>query len=134
MERRASIFYPTVSAVLKAYAEIMMISSDSASSYVRDLPLLESALNRPRAAAYYEQADLIQQAASLLWGLVQNHPFVDGNKRTAFVVMVGFLRANGWMIDATVNDKFTLVIGVTQHFSPQDVAEWIREHVMPFDP
>ncbi|HEX3723586.1 MAG TPA: type II toxin-antitoxin system death-on-curing family toxin, partial [Nitrolancea sp.] len=117
---------------LNAYAEIMLISGDDADNYVRDFSLLESALNRPKAAAYYEEADLIEQAASLLWGIARNHPFVDGNKRAAYIVMVGFLRANGWSINAATDDKYTFMIAVAEHLTSQDVAEWIRARVTPY--
>lgn len=90
--------YPTVEDVLDTYAEIMEISHDDAVNYLRDLPLLESALNRPKAAAFSEDADLIEQVASVLWGIAKNHPFTDGNKRTAYVTMMTFLRANGWTV------------------------------------
>jgi death on curing protein len=94
--------------------------------------LLESALNRPRAAAHYEQAGLIEQAASLLWGIAKNHPFVDGNKRTAYVTMTAFLRANGWTVEVTVDEEYTFMIAVAEHLSPQEVAEWIRERVAEY--
>lgn len=132
MEQHASTVYPSVSEVLRAYAEIMLISGDDAGNYVRDLSLLESALNRPRASAYYEQADLIEQAASLVWGIAKNHPFVDGNKRTAYVVMVGFLGANGWTINADTDDKYTFMIAVAEHLTTEQVTQWIRERVTPY--
>ena len=54
--------------------------------------LIASALARPRQAAFYENADLLRQAATLCYGLVKNHPWVGGNKRTATVLMQTFLR------------------------------------------
>jgi death on curing protein len=132
MEEHGSTYYPTIADVLDSYAETMMIPSDDASNYVRDFSLLESALNRPRAAAHYEQAGLIEQAASLLWGIAKNHPFVDGNKRTAYVTMTAFLRANGWTVEVTVDEEYTFMIAVAEHLSPQEVAEWIRERVAEY--
>jgi death on curing protein len=132
MEEQGSTYYPTIADVLDSYAETMMIPSDDASNYVRDFSLLESALNRPRAAAHYEQAGLIEQAASLLWGIAKNHPFVDGNKRTAYVTMTAFLRANGWTVEVTVDEEYTFMIAVAEHLSPQEVAEWIRERVAEY--
>ena len=64
---------------------------------VRDLGALESALQRPQTG-YYET--IIEEAAALLESLVQNHPFVDGNKRVAFAVVDVFLRINGYTIVA----------------------------------
>ena len=62
---------------------------------LRDEGLLESALMRARSAAYYEDADLIRQAVLMAVGISQNQPFVDGNKRAAFVTLDVFLRING---------------------------------------
>lgn len=67
---------------------------------LRDLGLLESALRRPEMAAYYEEADLVRQAALLATGIAQNQPFADGNKRTTYVVCVRFLEGNGFRLTA----------------------------------
>ncbi len=125
--------YPTVEDALAYWAKILMISLDDARNQVRDLSLLESALNRPKTAAYYEAADVIEQAASLLCGIAKNHPFVDGNKRTAYVTMKAFLEANGWTINATTDDKFTFMVDVAERLTTQDAAEWIRERAKPYD-
>ena len=69
---------------------------------VHDRALLQSALARPQQiAAYGENADLIDLAAALTRGIVKNHPFVDGNKRTGFVAGVLFLEINGATFSAT---------------------------------
>jgi death-on-curing protein len=62
---------------------------------LREEGLLESALQRPRMAAYYEEANLVRQAALLAVGVAQAQAFLDGNKRTAFAVLDVFLRING---------------------------------------
>ena len=74
---------------------------------VRDLGLLESALARPKnLLAYANQAPtLAQLAATYAKGIVANHPFVDGNKRTAFIVSVTFLRLNGLRLTAAKEDR-----------------------------
>lgn len=64
--------YLTLDDVLAIHAEVMGAHASIARDYLRDESLLESALNRPKQAAYYEEADLVQQAATLLWGLVRN--------------------------------------------------------------
>ncbi len=69
---------------------------------VRDAALLDSALARPRQIAGYEpEADIVRLAAALSFGIVRNHPFVDGNKRTGFVVGVLFLELNGFRFEAS---------------------------------
>jgi len=69
---------------------------------VRDQALLDSALARPRQIAGYEpEADIVRLAAALTFGVVRNHPFVDGKKRTGFVVGVLFLELNGFRFGAS---------------------------------
>lgn len=75
-----------------------LIERYGGASGIRDVGALESALHRPQTG-YYET--LIQQAAGLCESLVQNHPFVDGNKRLAFAVVDVFLRINGYTITAS---------------------------------
>ena len=68
---------------------------------VRDVPLLRSALARPQNHLAYENSDIVELAAKYMAGIVQNHPFVDGNKRTGFVVGVLFLELNGYRFTAS---------------------------------
>lgn len=71
----------------------------------RDQNLLESALARPRQMfAYAENPNVTALAAALISGVVRNHPFIDGNKRTGFVLGVMFLELNGWQFKATEED------------------------------
>jgi death on curing protein len=62
---------------------------------IRDEGMLESALSRPRNKWEYERADVIDLAAAYAFGIIRNHPFVDGNKRVGFLTMAAFLRLNG---------------------------------------
>jgi death-on-curing protein len=125
----AEVRYPTPEEVTEYHAAVMGVVDADPGSGVRDWNLLLSALNRPRAAAYYEEADLIRQAATLLWGLVENHPFHDGNKRTAWVTAEAFLQANAHQVTATDDQIFPIVVGIAQGM-PLDAAEsWLREHV-----
>ena len=78
--------FPSVAEVLAAHNRL--IETFGGASGVRDRGALESALARPQSGYY---ADIIQQAAALLESLSQNHPFVDGNKRTAIAVTAAFL-------------------------------------------
>jgi death on curing protein len=72
--------------------------------FVRDVGLLDSALNRPRNRWNYGENDIVLLAASLLFGLAKNHPFEQGNKRTAFVASLIFLRVNGYIFVAPDSD------------------------------
>ena len=92
----------------------ILIHKYGGSSGVRDLTLLESAINRPFAT--YAQQSLypspISQAAVLLESLIGNHPFVDGNKRTGYLVFRAFLQENGYDINLNREEKYEFVINV----------------------
>lgn len=99
---------------------------------VFDRTLIESALARPQHAAAYEQADLIRQAATLCFGLIKNHPWLGGNKRTATALTEVFLRLNGWKVTAEVKDKVALVLAVeSDQYSIDDIEIWYRQHTHP---
>lgn len=74
--------------------------------------LIESALARPRHTARYEDADIIRQAATLYFGLIKNHPWLGGNKRTATAIVDEFLFRNRREIKAEVSDILDLVFGI----------------------
>jgi death on curing protein len=121
--------YPTPDEVAEYHAAVMGVADADPRSGVRDWNLLLSALTRPRAAAYYEEADLIRQAATLLWGLVENHPFHDGNKRTAWVTAEAFLQANGHQVTATDDQIFPIVVNIAQGMALDNADAWLREHI-----
>lgn len=104
--------YVGLEEVLALHAEIKGIPPGTARDHVHRMELLESALERARNAATYGDAGLVEQAATLMWGLVRSHPFSDGNKRTAFVVTRLFIELNGATLDMSENEKFQLVIGI----------------------
>jgi hypothetical protein len=80
---------------------------------------------------YY--ADLIEQAAALWESLAQNHPFIDGNKRTAFAATYTFLAINGGRITADAEGAYAFIMGLydTQTFDFDHLTPWLRRHVMP---
>lgn len=92
---------------------------------VRDRGLLESAIFRPRMGYY---ADVIEEAAALMESLVQNHPFHDGNKRTAFVASNAFLRLNGFRIRTASEsaEQFFLHNLRNGTFRFNVIVEWLR--------
>jgi death-on-curing protein len=101
-------------------------------SGVRDPGQLEAALFRPQTGYY---ADLIAEAAALWESLSQNHPFIDGNKRTAFNAMHAFLLINGLGLNAKIEDAIAFVLNLyeTRSFRFELIEPWLREHVVPFD-
>jgi death-on-curing protein len=95
---------------------------------IRDRGLLESALLRPVHAALYQNADIPTQAATLLFGLIRNHPFVQGNKRTATVVTFFFLERAGYRMEAALQEVLDIVYAIDRgEVSVQEVAEWFRK-------
>lgn len=101
-------------------------------SGLRDASLLESALTRPRnLLAYGDPApDIACLAAAYAYGIVANHPFVDGNKRTAFVVCRTFLLLNGRDFEATREDKVATFIQLAAgSIDEEALADWIRERL-----
>ena len=95
---------------------------------LRDMGALESALMRPQMG-YYD--GLVEEAAALLESLAVNHPFVDGNKRVAFVVTEVFLQMNGSFIDCDnieTHRHFMRLFG-TNSFRFAQLKEWLEEHV-----
>ena len=97
------------------------------SAGVRDEGLLDSALGRPQHRFAYGKPTLFDLAASYAFGLVKNHPFIDGNKRTGFIVAVTFLELNGLRfgaseVDATVR-TFALAAG---EMSEMAYSAWLK--------
>lgn len=101
---------------------------------MRDEHLLESALARPQQPeAYGDPApDLAALAASLAFGLACNHPFVDGNKRTAHVSYRTFLILNGARLVASQEDKYLAILALAEgRLSEASFAAWLRQHLRP---
>jgi death-on-curing protein len=99
---------------------------------IRDPGLLDSALSRPKNLLAYstEEPDLAILAAAYAWGLARNHPFVDGNKRTAYVVCRTFLKLNGRDLDASPEEKYLTFLRLAEgRLTEQALAAWIREHL-----
>lgn len=96
----------------------------------RDNGLLESALARPQHLAAYETPDAAALAAAYGFGIARNHPFVDGNKRTAFVAVELFLDLNGWELTALDADcVLTMLQLAAGDLSEAAFANWIRAHL-----
>jgi death on curing protein len=94
---------------------------------LRDAGLLDSAIARPKNFYCYEGADILRLAAAYCYGICQNHPFIDGNKRTAFVVMVAFLKTNHCRFHAEQVE----VVGIMEQLADGKISEaeftnWVR--------
>lgn len=116
----------------KAVSEIhaLQLALHGGQDGVRDTGLLESALQRPRNQWAYAKADLPAIAAAYAFGIAKNHPFADGNKRTAGVVCETFLIANGYAIivdnDEWYDAVYTLASGES---TEEEFARWLRDHL-----
>ena len=113
--------------------EVLAMHTDQIERYgghggVRDHGLLESALYRPQTGYY---ADLIEEPAALWESLSQNHPFIDGNKRTAFAAAYTFLAINGTRLTAGADETivFVMTLYSAGQFSFEKLVPWLRENV-----
>jgi death-on-curing protein len=97
---------------------------------VRDENVLESALARPQQKwQYSDRADVPALAAAYAFGLVQNHPYRDGNKRIGFLAMVTFLGVNGHDFSATEAEVVAEILALADgSVSEEALADWIRQH------
>ncbi|MBV6621902.1 MAG: type II toxin-antitoxin system death-on-curing family toxin [Rivularia sp. (in: Bacteria)] len=95
---------------------------------IRDEGLLESALFRPQNKFYYENPSIFELAAAYGYGIVKNHPFVDANKRTSYIVTRIFLILNGYDIKASETEKYDIWIRLASgQINEDELAGWINE-------
>lgn len=97
---------------------------------IRDITLLESALARPQNLDSYGEPDAAALAASYAFGIARNHPFVDGNKRTAAVVSETFLNINGYSLGASDPELVAAFEALAAgELSEEELAQWFRDHI-----
>ena len=123
------MIYLSPGQVLFIHARVVSVTGGSHG--VRDLGLLESAVARPHAAfegkEFYPEE--FSKAAALMESLLKDHPFADGNKRTAFASAGVFLRLNGWRLTASAGDVVAQTMRVAiNEISLDDVAVWLRSN------
>ena len=101
---------------------------------VRDLGLVESALARPGAGFgdFEAYPDLLIKSAVLAHSLLKNHPFIDGNKRTAMMAMEQFLYTNGLTITAKKGEIYQLALDIENNtFDETGISKWLEQHTEP---
>jgi death on curing protein len=128
--------YPSVLDVIAMHQEIMAHYSQVPAFRDKGEALLESALMRPQMAAYYEEADLAKQAALLIIGIAQVHPFVDGNKRIAFATGIVFLQLNGCLVNSRPGEFGKRIVALLEYDQSEGdnletFAAWIRSNLQP---
>jgi death-on-curing protein len=129
-----AIFYLTVEDVIERHCEVTRAAGTQA--VLLDRAKLESAVLRPRNAAFYEGADLFQQAALLLAGIALAHAFSDGNKRTAALAAETFIAVNRFMLQFDGVDYAHQVEALVNHTesltgATQRLGDWLRDHAVP---
>jgi death on curing protein len=97
---------------------------------IRDLPLLQSALARPQNLEAYGDPDVAALAAAYAVGIARNHPFLDGNKRTAWVVAETFLLKNGYELVAGDREGVATMLSLAEGVLPEEqFASWLRANI-----
>jgi death-on-curing protein len=120
----------TESSVLAIHDE--QIAEHGGLAGVRDLPLLQSALARPQNLEAYGNPDIADLAAAYAVGIARNHAFLDGNKRTAWVVAETFLLKNGYELIAGDRDGVMTMLAVADGtMSERELAIWLRTYIRP---
>jgi len=117
------------------FQEVVEINADTVRRHggihaVRDHAALEAAIGRPQNGYY---GDVIEEAAALFESLSQNHPFVDGNKRTAFTAAAVFLMLNGQelLFDDSLAYSWLMSLYDTQRLTKAELDSWLRSHTHP---
>ena len=106
------------------------LSMHGGASGMRDEGLLDSALARPLNIVAYGEPDVAHLAAAYGFGLAKNHPFIDGNKRTAFLAVGLFLRLNGQRLVASQTDATLTMLQVAgSELSEPAFADWLRKNM-----
>jgi death-on-curing protein len=120
----------TLQAVLAMHEQL--VAEHGGDAGVRNLGLLDSALAGPGHHHTYGERDIFVLAATYAHGITRNHPFIDGNKRTAFLAAYTFLGLNGWDLNAPEEQVVQMVVGLSDRsVSAEAFAEWLRGSIHP---
>jgi death-on-curing protein len=130
-------YYHTLADALAVHEEVMHRTGTSPAP-LRDEGALASALNRPLTAAHYEDASLATQAVLLMTGVALNHPFVDGNKRTAFALADTFIDENGFAFVGDYQElaeRLVALVAEADHRAREqavaDLIAWLDPQLVP---
>lgn len=107
-----------------------MLAQHGGLAGVRDEGLLESALSKPQNLFAYSSPTLTEMAASYAAGIILNHPFLDGNKRTGFMLAATFLEVNGMELTANEESVIEMTLGLASgKMQPAVYAEWLSKNL-----
>ena len=125
--------YLTVGEAMEIYSRVMRQSGGAVG--ILDLGALESAVAQPRMTYNGEvlYPTIAEKASALGFSLIQNHPFVDGNKRAGHAAMETFLMLNGYEISASVDEQVEIIVGVASGKIDRTMfTDWLRDHVVEY--
>ncbi len=125
--------YVTVGEVLEIYSRVIEQSGGGVG--IRDLGALESAVAQPRMTFNDEELypTIAGKASALGFSLIQNHPFMDGNKRVGHAATEVFLMLNGYEISASVDEQVQIIPGIASgEVSREAFTDWLRTHIVEF--
>ena len=123
--------YLTVGEVLEIYSRVMKQSGGAVGIF--DLGALESAVAQPRMTFSGGELypTIVEKASALGFSIIQNHPFVDGNKRAGHAALETFLMLNGYEISASVDEQVEIVLGVASgKITRNAFTDWLHEHIV----
>lgn len=116
-------------------AHLEQLAEHGGAAGVRDARLLESAMARPQNLVAYGEPDAAQLAAAYAFGIARNHPFADGNKRTAAVVSETFLVLNGYQLVASDAELVVAFLSLAAgELTEEEMADWFRTNLAPAQP
>ncbi len=116
-------------------AHLEQLAEHGGAAGVRDARLLESAMARSQNLVAYGEPDAAQLAAAYAFGIARNHPFADGNKRTAAVVSETFLVLNGYQLVASDAELVVAFLSLAAgELSEEEMADWFRTHLLAAQP
>jgi len=123
------IYYPNYEAVIEAHKRIVMASGGTAG--VLSMSNLQYVLDTAKDIGKGSELDkLVSKAAYILHNIITLHPFIDGNKRTAFETTKAFLQLNGEDFEAADDESFDILISVAKgELNVRDIEVWIRKHL-----
>jgi death-on-curing protein len=123
----------TIAEVLETYQRVMAQSGGLVG--IRDFGALESALAQPFMTFGGNELypSLAEKAAALGFSLIQNHPFIDGNKRTGHAAMAMFLAMNGYKINASIDEQVEIILSVASgNLNREGFTKWLSDHIQEF--
>ena len=119
------------------YLEVIVTALRGLGFHVRDLGLLDSALVRAQTRLYGQDAypTLSLKAAAIVHSVINNHPMVDGNKRSAWVILNFFLVSNSRHLSATQQEGYEFIMSIAEkRMELEEIADWLEDHMIPLIP